>query len=133
MPCSAKLTKLLVAILLLVVKTSEETGSSPMELEFPVQVSSGIFTEPEVIWWYVCNAEEVEQKGSIDVRYLIHLVLSRPYTLECTQQTLVSGSLVSSPRVPPGEKRSGEQSRIPWAYSPKRWKTNEIARSLIIM
>ena len=41
-------------------------------------------------------------------------------------------SLVSSPRAPPGEKRSGERSRISWAYSPKRWKTNEIARSLII-
>ena len=42
-------------------------------------------------------------------------------------------SLVPTPRVPPGgEKRSGEQSRISWAYSPKQWKTNEIARSLII-
>ena len=41
-------------------------------------------------------------------------------------------SLVTSPRAPPGEKRSGERSRISWAYSPKRWKTNEIARSLII-
>ena len=61
-----------------------------MELEFSVQVNSGISTEPEVVWWYICNAEEVEQKGSIDVRYLILLVLSRPYTLECTQQTLVS-------------------------------------------
>ena len=29
-------------------------------------------------------------------------------------------SLVTSPRAPPGEKRSGEQSRISWAYSPKR-------------
>ena len=41
-------------------------------------------------------------------------------------------SLVPTPRAPPGEKRSGERSRISWAYSPKRWKTNEIARSLII-
>jgi len=41
-------------------------------------------------------------------------------------------SLVTSPCVPPGEKRSGEQSRISWAYSPKQWKTNEIVRSLII-
>ena len=62
-----------------------------MELEFPVQVSSGISTEPEVRWWYFCNAEEVEQKGSTVVWYLILLVFSRPYTLECTQQALVSG------------------------------------------
>ena len=46
--------------------------------------------------------------------------------------SLVTPSLVPTPRAPPGEKRSGEQSRISWAYSPKRWKTNEIARSLII-
>ena len=26
-------------------------------------------------------------------------------------------SLVTSPRAPPGEKRSGERSRISWAYS----------------
>ena len=47
-------------------------------------------------------------------------------------RAVVSSSLVSSPCAPPGEKRSGERSEIPWAYSPKRWKTNEIARSLII-
>ena len=41
-------------------------------------------------------------------------------------------SLMPTPRVPPSEKRSGERSRISWAYSPKWWKTNEIARSLII-
>ena len=40
-------------------------------------------------------------------------------------------SLVPTPRAPPGEKRSGKWSRISWAYSPKRWKTNEIVRSLI--
>ena len=67
-----------------------------MELEFPVQVSGGISTEPEVRWWYVCNAEEVEQKGSTVVWYLILLVFSRPYTLECTQQALVSGPSVNS-------------------------------------
>ena len=32
--------------------------------------------------------------------------------------------------MPPGEKWSGERSRISWAYSPKQWKTNEMARSL---
>ena len=41
-------------------------------------------------------------------------------------------SLVPSPHTPPGEKRSGEQSRIPWAYSPIVVMTNEIARSVII-
>ena len=30
------------------------------------------------------------------------------------------GSLVPTPRAPPGEKRSGEQSQISWAYSPKQ-------------
>ena len=41
-------------------------------------------------------------------------------------------SLVPRLRAPPGEKRSGERSRIPWAYYPKRVMTNEIARSVII-
>ena len=41
-------------------------------------------------------------------------------------------SLVPTPCAPPGEKRSGEWSQISWAYSTKRWKTNEIVRSLII-
>ena len=89
MPCSAKLTKLLVADHLIVVP--EGTGSSPMELEFLVQITSGISTETEVRWRCVLTAEEVEWKGSTVVRYLIFLVLSRPYTLECTLQTLVSG------------------------------------------
>ena len=62
-----------------------------MELEFPALVISGISTETEVRWWYVCTAEEVERKGSTAVRYLILLVLPRPYTLEYTQQALVSG------------------------------------------
>ena len=41
-------------------------------------------------------------------------------------------SFVPCPRTPPGEKRSGERSRVPWAYYPKRVMTNEIARSVII-
>ena len=41
-------------------------------------------------------------------------------------------SLVPRPRVPPGEKRSGERSRISWAYYPKWVMTNEIARLVII-
>ena len=50
--------------------------------------------------------------------------------------TLATGeevSLVTSPCAPPGEKRSGERSRISWAYYPKVVRTNEIARSVIIM
>ena len=41
-------------------------------------------------------------------------------------------SLVPRPRVPPGEKQSGERSRIFGAYYPKWVMTNEIARSVII-
>ena len=41
-------------------------------------------------------------------------------------------TIVPRPRAPPGEKRSGERSRIPWAYHPKRVMTNEIARLVII-
>jgi len=41
-------------------------------------------------------------------------------------------SLVTSPRAPPGEKRSGERSRISWAYYSKVVRTNEIARSVNI-
>ena len=41
-------------------------------------------------------------------------------------------SLVSSPHAPPGEKQSGERSRISLVYYPKVVKTNEIARSVII-
>ena len=45
---------------------------------------------------------------------------------------LMSHSLVPRPRAPPGEKWSGERSRISWAYYPKRVMTNEIARLVII-
>ena len=45
---------------------------------------------------------------------------------------VVDISLVPRPHTPPGEKRSGERSRIPWAYYPKRVMTNEIARSVFI-
>ena len=30
-------------------------------------------------------------------------------------------SLMPTPHVPPGEKQSGEQSQISWAYSPNYW------------
>ena len=36
------------------------------------------------------------------------------------------------PRAPPGEKRSGEQSRISWAYYSKVGMTNEIARLVLV-
>ena len=41
-------------------------------------------------------------------------------------------SRMPRPRVPPGEKQSGEWSRISLAYYPKRVMTNEIARLVII-
>ena len=41
------------------------------------------------------------------------------------------GWKISLVPIPCGEKQSGEQSLISWAYSPKRWKTNETARLLI--
>ena len=34
-------------------------------------VRSGSSIEPEVRWWFVCTAEEVEWKGSTAVRYLM--------------------------------------------------------------
>ena len=39
---------------------------------------------------------------------------------------------MTSPHAPPGEKQSGERSRISWAYYPKAIRTNEIAGSVII-
>ena len=78
------------------------TGISPTELEFPAtkltirHVRSGSSTEPEVRWWYAWTAEEVEWKESTAVRYLMQRMLPRPYTLECTQQALVSGYVLCS-------------------------------------
>ena len=66
------------------------TGTLPMELEFPAVVSSRISTEPEVRWWYVWTANEVERMGSTAVRYLIRWTLPRTYPLECTQHAGVS-------------------------------------------
>ena len=65
-----------------------------MELEFPAVVAHGISTEPEVRWWYVCIVEQVEWRGSTTVRYLIQQILIRPYSLDCTQQTLVSYRII---------------------------------------
>ena len=64
-----------------------------MELPFKAVVGSGISTEPEVQWWYVCIGGEVERKGSTTVRYLIQQMSPRPYTLECTTQAVVSDTL----------------------------------------
>ena len=50
------------------------------------------------------------------------------YQLAQSVLKIGSASLVPRPRAPPGEKRSGERSRISWAYYPKRVMTNEIAR-----
>ena len=55
-----------------------------------------------------------------------------PFALWVEEKASCLASLVPTPRVSLGEKQSGEQSRFSWAYSPKWWKTNEIARSLII-
>ena len=63
-----------------------------MELEYPAVVASGIFTEPEVKWWFKCTAEEVEWMVSSAVRYLMQRMLTRSYTLECIQQAVVSGA-----------------------------------------
>ena len=48
-------------------------------------------------------------------------------------RSVLNFSLVPRPHAPPGEKRSGEQSRISWAYYPNSVMTNEIGRSVIIM
>ena len=69
------------------------TGTFLMELEFPAVVSSQIFTEPEVRWWYFWTANKVERMGSTTVRYLIQWMSTRKYTLECTLQALVSDIL----------------------------------------
>ena len=61
-----------------------------MEVGFSILVSSGTSTEQEVRVWYVYTAGEVEWMESTIVRYLMQWMLSRLYTLECTQQTLVS-------------------------------------------
>ena len=61
-------------------------------------------------------------------------LVPRPHPAHTRRRGLVSQvhSLVPRPRAPPGEKRSGERSQIPWAYYPKRVMTNDIARSVII-
>ena len=95
MLCSAWLNNQLVADLLLV--TPQETGTFPMELEFLAVVASGTSTEQEVIWRYFCRGGEVERMEFTAVRYLMSWMSLRPYTLECTQQALVSGTCMLIP------------------------------------
>ena len=67
------------------------TGSSPMELESPHQAYSGNSTVITCFHtWYICTAEEVVWLESTAVKYLVDQILSRPYTLVYTHQTLVS-------------------------------------------
>ena len=65
-----------------------------MELKFLVIALVKHSIEPEVKWWYFCIVEVVERRGSTTVRYLFQQILIRSYTLECTQQTLVSYRIV---------------------------------------
>ena len=89
MPYSAWLTQLLVADFLIVV-FPEGTGTSPMKLGFLAVVPSGSSTGQEVRVQYFFTGGEVEWMESTVVRYLMQWISLRPYTLECTQQALVS-------------------------------------------
>ena len=94
MPCSVWLTNLLVADLLILIPLGYlllGTGSSPMELGFPAVMCIGTCTEQEVTWCYLSRGGEVERRESTTVWYLMQWMLIRQYTLECTQQRLVSG------------------------------------------
>ena len=64
-------------------------GTTRMVLELPTMVRCGSSTEAEVLVWYAWTAGGVEWLESTVVWYLIQQVLTRPYTLECTQQTWV--------------------------------------------
>ena len=74
-----------------VVGLTQETGSSPMELESPHQAYSGNSTVRTCFrTWYICTAEEVVWLESTAVKYFVEQILSRTYTLVYTHQTLVS-------------------------------------------
>ena len=90
MPCGAEFLHMLV------VGLTQETGCSPMELEFPHQAYSGNSIVYHTVttyfgMWFICTAEEVVWLESSAVKFLVQQILSKPYTLEYTQQTLVSG------------------------------------------
>ena len=59
-------------------------------------------------------------------------VLFRHKPSSCPENPRIP-SLVFSPRAPTSEKQSGERSQISWASYPEAVKTNEIARSVIII
>ena len=84
-----------------------------------------------------CWVSPVKVEPSVQtITTVIHLTIltgfitSKQYM--CIKWGCVLTSLVTSPCPPPGEKRSGERSRVSWAYYPKAVKTNEIAWSVII-
>lgn len=90
MPCSAAFFNLLV------VGLTQGTGSSPMELGFPHQAYSGNSTVMTCFGMrFICTAGEEVWLESTTVRYLAQQMLSKPYILEYTQQTLVSGTKLS--------------------------------------
>ena len=74
-----------------------------------------------------------------DLRYLVTFKSCRLPNSACMKPCICIGrrlllySLVPRPCPPPGEKQSGKQSLISWAYYPKCGRTNEIARSIIFM
>ena len=83
---------------------------------------------------YLCidRALQFELLVEANSFHLLHFLLREGHhKLDC-RIGVIPPSLVSSPRAPPGEKQSGEQSRISWAYYTKAVRTNEIARSVII-
>ena len=61
-----------------------------MELEFLAVVTIGTSTEQEVRVWYVCKGGEVECMEFTVVWYLMQQMSPKPYTLEYTQQVMVS-------------------------------------------
>ena len=67
MPCSAKLSKLVVADH----HCCWVLGFFPIKLQFVMNVTTQIFTAQEIRWRLICNAEEVGSMGSTAVRYLM--------------------------------------------------------------
>ena len=101
-------------------------------------LSQGLATFGNVCTTVSRAAEKVEEEWSphsVDVLVFHTRPCSYVRCLNCGHVTNVNvrhPSLMPRPCAPPGEKRSGERSQIPWAYYPKRVMTNEISRSVII-
>ena len=81
-----------------------------------------------VIW--VLTHDAVVDFGTVPLQQMCYTCKTTITATHAKPQLLVS--LVTSSRVPPGEKRSGERSQISWAYYLKAVRTNEIVRSVII-